>query len=171
MLTMEQKLAILDTFTELTRRNVSLGRINYHYEDSASDKKTVVYHLHPNGNGFVYAVHTATWGKLADDRGMVNIREFSEEELRAIVAASITSLSPKAPAAHTSQSQINDDAVSEQSTDDSEAEHWFNADEHRVTLRYDNEMWMIFAGPHLEDAFESYEEAVEYLQDEGFARV
>ena len=88
MLSFEEKLAIADSFPELERKNVSMKRVNYHYEESMFDKKTVVYHLHPNGNGFVYA----------------------------------------------------------------------------------DQMWYIFAGEDLDTVFESYEEAVEYLTEEGFAR-
>ena len=49
MLTFEEKLAIIESFPELEKRTVSMGRINFHYEESASDKKNVVYHLHPMG--------------------------------------------------------------------------------------------------------------------------
>ncbi|MGZ9584845.1 hypothetical protein [Paenibacillus marinisediminis] len=161
MLTYEQKQAVIETFPELTRKNVSLGRINYHYEDSAFDKKTVVYHLHPNGNGYVYAGQTADWKTQADDRGFVNIRDFDEASLKAIIRASIESLQP---------TEHEPSSVQEQ---DDTAEQWFDADEQRVTLKHDdeNDMWMIFAEDTLQDAFESYEEAVEYLLDEGFARI
>src|SRR6478735_4599354 len=99
MLTFEQKLAILDSYPQLERRNVSLGRVNYHFEESRHDKKTVASHLHPNGNGFVYA--GLLRGYESDDKGLVNIRDYSEAELRELVDASITSLSmfiPDAPA-------------------------------------------------------------------------
>lgn len=55
MLTFEEKLAIIESFPELTRKDVSLNRVNFHYEDSIFEKKIVVYHLYPNGNEFVYA--------------------------------------------------------------------------------------------------------------------
>ena len=55
MLTFEQKIAILDSFPELERKDVSLGRVNYHFEGSAHEKKTVGYRFHPNGNGYVFA--------------------------------------------------------------------------------------------------------------------
>lgn len=57
MLTFEEKLSIIETFPELQRKDVSLGRVNFHYPDSVQEKKIVVQHLHPNGNGFVYAGH------------------------------------------------------------------------------------------------------------------
>ena len=34
MLTFEQKQQIIETFPELTRKEVSMKRLNYHYEDS-----------------------------------------------------------------------------------------------------------------------------------------
>ena len=51
MLTFEQKLEVLESFPELQRNNVSMGRVNFHYENSGFDKKNVAFHLHPNGNG------------------------------------------------------------------------------------------------------------------------
>lgn len=166
MLTFEQKLAIIEAYPELVRRSVSLGRVNFHYEESAHDKKTVVYHLHPNGNGFVYAGQAQGWEAEKDDRGMVNIREYDEAALRAIITASIDSLRPSQPAAEASLYQVNEEAV--------DTEQWVNAKHQRVKVIYDNDMWMIFAGSQLdqlEDAFETYEEAVEYLHEEGFNRI
>ncbi len=77
MLTFEQKLAIIESFPELSRHNVSLKRVNFHYEASLHDKKTVVYHLHPNGNGFVFAAFLKGYQK--DDKGYVNIRSTSPQ--------------------------------------------------------------------------------------------
>ena len=64
MLTFEEKLSIIESFPELERKNVSMGRINFHYEASASDKKNVVYHLHSNGNGFVYGAELNGYKKM-----------------------------------------------------------------------------------------------------------
>lgn len=91
MLTFKQKLDILESFPELTRKNVSLGRVNFQYEQSVYDKKNVVYHLHPNGNGYVYGERLL--GYPMDDKGFVNIRDFTEAELRIIVEKAIRSLS------------------------------------------------------------------------------
>ncbi len=55
MLTFEEKIKIAEEFVELEKKEVSMGRVNFHFEESDYDKKNVVYHLHPNGNGFVYA--------------------------------------------------------------------------------------------------------------------
>lgn len=167
MLTFEQKLAIIEAFPELVRKSVSMGRVNFHYEESAYDKKTVVYHLHPNGNGFVYAGQAAGWEAEADDRGMVNIREFDEDALHAIIEASIQSLRPAPSSSEaTAHEQWNGE--------DLNSEKWVNSKHHQLKVIYDNEMWMIFGGKQfdqLEDAFETYEEAVDYLHEEGFNRI
>lgn len=39
MLTFQQKIHILESFPQLERRDVSLGRVNFHYEGSIYDKK------------------------------------------------------------------------------------------------------------------------------------
>ena len=69
MLTFEQKQEIIESFSELSRKEVSLKRVNYHYEDSLFDKTVVVQHLHPNGNGFVYVAGIP--GYETDERGLV----------------------------------------------------------------------------------------------------
>jgi len=91
MLSFEDKLAIMASFSVLERRDVSLGRVNFHYEGSVTAKKNVGYHFHPNGNGYVYA------GELddieTDDKGFVNVRDYGADELRTLVARSIRSMS------------------------------------------------------------------------------
>lgn len=160
MLTFEEKLAIADSFPELERRPVSLGRINYHYEQSAYEKKTVVYHLHPNGNGYVYAGELPEGsGYVMDDKGYVNIRDFSAEEMKALIARSIRSLTGAG-------------ATPASEPEPSGEETWINAKKQKLSLKFEEEdgMWYLFAGLNLEAAFETYEEAKEYLADEGFAR-
>lgn len=152
MLSFEEKLAILDSFPELHRKEISLGRVNYHYDQSAYDKKTVAFHLHPNGNGFVYAGRLE--GYPTDDKGFVNIRDYKEEELRTLVALSIQSLTGENAA----------------ETDEGEEQSWTGPNNTKLTLKYEDDMWYIFAGLNLDAAFETYEEAEEYLIEEGFRR-
>lgn len=155
MLTFEEKLSIIESFPELERKNVSLKRVNFHFEESRLDKKNVVYHLHPNGNGFVYA--SGIKGYKTDDKGMVNIREFSAEELRSLIEKTIERLSqeqeeivtPMTPAAE---------------------EEWRNEDGHILTLIQEDDMWNVYAGVNLDGTFNSYPEAAEYLDEEGFSR-
>jgi hypothetical protein len=153
MLTFEQKLTIIESFPQLERKNVSLGRVNFHFEESATEKKNVVYHLHPNGNGFVYAEEIG--GYPIDNKGMVNIRDFSEEELRKVIKKSILSLSPTS----TEESAI---------VVDNNEERWTNADNHTLILVHEDEMWNVYAGMNLDGTFPSYNEAKQYLAEEGF---
>lgn len=156
MLTFEDKLAIIESFPELQRKDVSLGRVNFHYEESTSDKKNVVYHLHPNGNGFVYG--ELLTGYDVNDKGMVNIRDFSAEELRTIIQKSILSLAPK--------TMIEYSIVGEQIE-----EKWINQNHFTLILLNEDDMWNVYAGLNLDGTFNSYEEAAEYLHEEGFSRL
>ncbi|MFD2446678.1 hypothetical protein ACFSO7_22310 [Bacillus sp. CGMCC 1.16607] len=156
MLTFEEKIAIIESFPELQRKNVSLGRVNYHFEESASDKKNVVYHLHPKGNGFVYAENLQ--GYEPDDKGMVNIRDFSAEELRSIIQKSILSLSPK--------TTVEDAIVGDQ-----QEEKWVDEENHTLILLNEDDMWNVYAGLNLDNTFNTYEEAAEYLHEEGFKKL
>ncbi|RTR31481.1 hypothetical protein EKG37_11430 [Robertmurraya yapensis] len=154
MLSFEEKLQIIESFPQLTRRDVSLGRVNFHYEESDYDKKTVVYHLHPNGNGFVYAEYLDEYEP--DQKGMVNIREFSAKELRKIIEQSIESLAPR--------SNIESAIVGESE----EEEYWINEENFTLILIYEDEMWNVYAGLNLDGTFPSYNEAAQYLKEEGF---
>jgi hypothetical protein len=158
MLTFSEKLAIANSFPELQRKDVSLGRVNYHYEQSAFDKKTVIYHLHPNGNGFVYAGHLTKYD--TDDKGFVNIRDYSADALRSLIAESIRSL--------TGSETGGTDTPSVKESE----EIWVNAKKQTLTLKFEDEdqMWYIFSGINLDSAFETYEEARQYLEEEGFSR-
>lgn len=153
MLTFEQKLAIIGSFPELERRDVSLNRVNFHYVGGDSHKKNVVYHLHPNGNGFVYAATLNVPKK--DPKGMVNIRDFSEEELRSIIKRSIDSL------------QSN--AVSEvEETLQNLDEIWMDKEGHKLIIILEDDIWNVYAGEQLDGTFPSYNEAKQYLLEEGF---
>jgi hypothetical protein len=145
MLTFEEKLAVIGSFTALQRKDVSMGRVNFHYEASILDKKIVVYHLHPNGNGFVYAEHVPN--TTTDDKGFVNIREYSTDELRSIIEAAISSISA---------------SLSE--------EIWTDADGQILKLVVEDDLWNVYTGSNLEMAFETYTEAKQYLMEEGFSR-
>lgn len=145
MLTFEEKLTIIESFPELVRKDVSLKRVNFQYEESVVNKKNVVYHLHPNGNGFVYAELIEN-GYDVDDRGMVNIREFTEEELRTVISESIKSLS------------------------EADEEIWINKENQTLRLVNDFDLWNVYAGEMLDGTFPTYRGAVDYLEQEGFRR-
>ncbi|MED1915681.1 hypothetical protein [Brevibacillus sp. DP1.3A] len=156
MLTFEEKLAIIESFPQLTRNDVSMKRVNFHYEESLHDKKTVVYHLHPNGNGFVFAAFLKGYQK--DDKGYVNIRDFSADELRKVVEASIQSLSVKrepAPKATNEAEQLE--------------QTWVDKQNRTLLLQQEDALWNVYHGMNLEASFESYVEAEQYLIEEGFS--
>ena len=148
MLTFEQKQAIIESFPELTRKDVSMKRVNYHYEDSLYDKTVVVQHLHPNGNGFIYVAGVP--GYDADERGLVNIREATEEELRKTIADSIQALS---------QGEDEEQSVEQK---------WVNADGEELILMEELGAWNLYHGLNLEDSFGDYAEALAYLKEEQF---
>ncbi|MMZ55122.1 hypothetical protein D1872_169610 [compost metagenome] len=155
LLTFEEKLAIIESFPQLQRKNVSLGRVNFHYEESVFDKKIVVHHLHPNGNGFVYAGRLPEYD--SDNKGMVNIRDYSADALRSLIQSSIYSLSDHA------------EADAECST--AEGERWIGPEKHILLLVHENDLWNVYTGLNLEASFESHEEAEQYMQEEGFTRM
>lgn len=157
MLTFEEKLAIIESFPELTRNDVSLKRVNFHFEGSLHEKKTVVYHLHPNGNGFVYGAYLKGFRK--DDKGFINIRDFSADELRSVIEASIQMLSYKREVAP----QVNSAAQELEET-------WIDTKDNTLLLQQEDSLWNIYHGMNLEASFESYVEAEQYLIEEGFTR-
>jgi hypothetical protein len=157
MLTFEEKLAVIETFPELERVDVSLKRVNFQYKESVLDKKNVVYHLHPNGNGFVYAGRLHNY--QTDDKGMVNIRDFSAEELKQLIKESIISLSVV-------EKPVTETAI----IGDSEEERWINDENELILLINEDESWNIYFGLNLEETFGTYEEAEMFLVDEGFTR-
>ncbi|HEX5565257.1 MAG TPA: hypothetical protein VFX34_09855 [Sporosarcina sp.] len=149
MLTFEQKQQIIEeTFPELARKEVSMKRLNYHYEDSLYDKTVVVQHLHPNGNGFVYVEGIP--GYEADDRGLVNIREATEEELIATIRDAIRALS------------------TEEEEEEPIEEVWENEQGQKLTLLEEEGFFNIYHGYNLEEGFGDYKEAVDYLKEENF---
>jgi hypothetical protein len=151
MLSFEEKQAIMESFHELERKDVSMGRVNYHYEQSAYEKTNVGFHFHRNGNGFIFGGLIED-GPETDDKGYVNIRDYSEEQLRSIVAQSIRSLTVEAPFS------------------EGQEETWVGPDEAKLIVKFEDDMWYIFSGMNLEAAFETHVEAKGYLKEEGFKR-
>lgn len=156
MLTFNEKLSIIETFPELERKDVSLKRVNFQLPNSASDKKNVVYHLHPNGNGFVYAGNLHSY--QTDEKGMVNIRDFSANELKILIKESIESLLEKS---------IAEEAIIGNQVE----ERWVNEEKNHLILINENDTWNIYFGLNLEESFDTYGEAEGFLQEEGFRRV
>ncbi|MBO1004016.1 hypothetical protein [Pseudogracilibacillus auburnensis] len=152
MLTFEEKQAIIESFPQLTKKEVSMKRINYHFEDSVYEKTVVVQYLHPNGNGFVFIGDLPQYN--ADQRGLVNIREATEDELRSMIEDSIQYLSESDP----------DDEVEDNNLE----QEWRNSEGQILILAHEDERWNIYTGLNLEESFGSKEDAQTYLKDEGF---
>ncbi|GGH81591.1 hypothetical protein JOD43_002627 [Pullulanibacillus pueri] len=153
MLTFEEKLRIIESFPQLKRKDVSLGRVNFSYDESILDKKNVVYHLHPNGNGYVYGAHLRFYD--TDEKGYVNIRDYSEKALRTIIEKSIHFMTEKPAGEQTPEEEVN--------------ETWKNREGHTLTLvQEDEDVWNVYAGENLDNMFGTYDEAVDYLLEEGF---
>jgi hypothetical protein len=161
MLSFEDKIALIEeNFPELELHEVSLGRVNFHYEESVQDKKTVVYHLHPNGNGFVYGGHLPN--SVKNEKGYVNIRDYEAEELIALIKESMEFLSKR----HGWQQPKKDHVDVER-----HEEHWFSYGHEEIRLVGEDEMWFIFdEDDALEAAFETYAEAEGYLKEAGFKK-
>ena len=145
MLTFEQKLAIIESFPELTRYNISMGRVNFHFEESVLDKKVVVDRLHPNGNGFIYGGELDTAYEV-DSRGMINIRELDEKALHSLIHEAIDSMK---------ETEIT-------------TETWIDDEGYTVTLSGADDTWDVFTGELLDATFPTKESAIEYLNQEGF---
>jgi hypothetical protein len=158
MLTFNEKLAIIESFPELERKDVSLKRVNFQLPNSASDKKNVVYHLHPNGNGFVYAGNLDSY--QTDDKGMVNIRDFSADELKKLIKEAIESLLP-----------VERTTAEEAIIGNQVEERWIDEEKNHLILINENDTWNIYFGLNLEESFDTYGEAEDFLHEEGFRRV
>lgn len=159
MLTFAEKLDIIEKFPELERKNVSLGRVNFQLKNSSTDKKNIIYHLHPNGNGYVYSGQLSAYEK--DDKGMTNIRDFSAEELKKIIGEAIQSLTVDR------QQPIAEQAI----IGDQQEERWINKEKQQLLLIYENDAWNIYFGLNLDATFDTYGEAEEFLREEGFRRI
>ncbi|MGE7666270.1 hypothetical protein ACQKMN_11175 [Ureibacillus composti] len=149
MLTFEQKQAIIESFPQLTKKEISLKRLNYHYEESLFEKSIVVEKLHPNGNGFVYVGDLLKYEPIANDKGLVNIRDFSEVELKEIITDSI-------------------DYLSEEIDEQPIVEVWSSREGTKLELVYEKRNWNVYFNNNLEESFGSKEAAVDYLREEGF---
>ncbi|MEK5078445.1 hypothetical protein MKX73_05615 [Solibacillus sp. FSL W7-1436] len=151
MLTFEQKQEIIESFPQLTKKEISLKRVNYHFEGSLYEKSIVVEKLHPNGNGFVFVGDLLKYEKEAGDNGLVNIRDYSEEALREIVRDSINYLSEE----EEEILPIVETWISREGTT-------------KLELEFNDRSWNIYHQGNLEETFGTREDAVAYLREEGF---
>ncbi|MGE7091413.1 hypothetical protein ACQKII_08100 [Lysinibacillus sp. NPDC048646] len=152
MLTFEQKQAVIESFPELTKKEISMKRVNYHFKDSLYEKTIVVEKLHPNGNGFVFVGDLLRYENEASDKGLVNIRDYDEQRLREIIEDAIQYL------------------AEEQEAEAPIVELWRNREGDKLELAFEQRSWNIYHGENLEEAFGTYDAAKEYLLEEGFRK-
>lgn len=150
MLSFEQKSAIIESFPQLSKKPISMNRVNYHYEESLYDKTIVVEKLHPNGNGFVYIGDLEKYKDVANEKGLVNIRDFDEHSLREIVKDAIQYLS-----------EDHDVPIEET---------WISKDGIELQLVHYKRDWNIYYQNNLEESFGTREAAVAYLREDGFKK-
>ncbi|MCR8853848.1 hypothetical protein [Lysinibacillus fusiformis] len=151
MLTFEQKQAIIESFSELTKKEISLKRLNYHFMDSLYEKTIVVEKLHPNGNGFIFVGDLLRYEQEAN-KGLVNIRDYDEQQLREIISDAIQYLSE------------------EVETEEPIIEIWHSREGDQLQLVFEQRSWNVYHGENLEEAFGTYDAAKEYLLEEGFRK-
>ena len=152
MLTFEQKQTIIESFPGLTKKEISMKRVNYHFMDSLYEKTIVVEKLHPNGNGFVFVGDLLRYEEEANDKGLVNIRDYDEQQLREIIEDAIQYLSEEAE----EQEPIE--------------EIWRNREGAQLMLAFEQRSWNVYHGGNLEEAFGTHDAAKEYLLEEGFRK-
>jgi hypothetical protein len=105
MLSFEQKKSIFKSFQELQEKSISYNRMNYIYPDSVQRGKVLATQLQPSGNGYVIGKYMdeetiRTKGYVVDDRGWINIREFSSGDLQEIITTAMISMSGNEPKDH-----------------------------------------------------------------------
>lgn len=150
MLSFEEKKAIFDSFSELTCQPVSLNRLNYHFEESAIPKTTLVKFLHPkSGNAFIYAGYLP--GKETKG-GYISVHGDTKEQIIEKVNLALEFL------------RLTEDGFPE-----GYEEEWRDAHGDQLTLRYQNYMWVVvMTSGAVEAVFKTKQQAEAYLFDEGF---
>lgn len=150
MLNYEGKKAIFDSYSELVSQGVSMGRLNYHFDESAVPKTLLIKHLHPkSGNAFIFA------GYLPEEDtkdGYVSVHDATEAELREFVERGMEFL------------RLTKDGYPE-----GYEEIWVDDHRDELILRYTNEAWLIIMqSGGVESVFMTKDQAESYLNDEGF---
>lgn len=91
LLSLEQKIAIIESFPGLQKSMYKDGRINYSLFDSEIRRKQIIRELTPTGNGYIYGDLARELKERVDNRGWINIRDYNEVELRDIIEKVIKS--------------------------------------------------------------------------------
>ncbi|EIO5737846.1 hypothetical protein LQW06_002817 [Listeria monocytogenes] len=152
MLNFEEKKALIESIDGFELHEISMGRINVHYPASKRDKKIIVKHLHPNGNAFVYAPFLEV--EPLDKQGYVNVKDYSENEIRVLLLEAKEFMDSDEDGYKEGLTKIYQDNSGE-----------------KLSLVYENKMWVIYTGENLEAVFPTLESAEGYLLDEGFFKL
>ncbi|PDL31426.1 hypothetical protein AFZ03_09635 [Listeria monocytogenes] len=144
-----EKKALIESINGFELHEISMGRINVHYPASKRDKKIIVKHLHPNGNAFVYAPFLEV--EPLDKQGYVNVKDYSENEIRVLLLEAKEFMDSDEDGYKEGLTKIYQDNSGE-----------------KLSLVYENKMWVIYTGENLEAVFPTLESAEGYLLDEGF---
>lgn len=91
-LSLQQKRQIFKSFPELTEYVDKSGRYGYNFEGSKHKRKNIAREFTHTGNGYVFGENLVDFYQLADERGWVNVRDFTATQLRDIVRRAIDSL-------------------------------------------------------------------------------
>lgn len=81
MLSLNEKRNILNSFNELTERVDEFGRHFYYFYESSTRRKILGREFVISGNGYIYGEIFPEYKDLCDDRGWINVKNFSEENL------------------------------------------------------------------------------------------
>lgn len=150
MLSFQEKKAIFESFPELSAQPVSMNRLNYHFEESAVPKTTVVKYLHPkSGNAFVFAGYLP---KEETKEGYISVMESTKEDIIKLVEEAIAYL-----------------RLTEDGYENGYEEIWSDNNGDKLTLQYGDYMWtVLMSSGAVEAVFKTKEQAEGYLMDEGF---
>lgn len=85
MLSIEEKRKILNSFEVLTERIDKYERHFYYFYNSNSSRKLLGREFNTTGEGYIYGEVLEDYNDICDDRGWVNVKNFSEEKLHDII--------------------------------------------------------------------------------------
>ena len=95
-------------------------------------------------------------GYQTNDKGMVNIRDFTEKALRSTIRKSILPSFLSKRIQRMSQKK----------------KLWINENTVTLTILKEGEIWNVYAEDNILDGtFNSYRQATQYLDEEGFSRI
>lgn len=96
MLSFEEKKAIFHSF-KLEEKQMSNGKVSFHYPESKQRGQVLATQLHSTGNGYVVGKYMSEEtikknGYTVDSRGWISIKDFSKEELEKVITEAMNSM-------------------------------------------------------------------------------